>query len=241
MKGIPRRKGTILLVWIIFVFLSAQAIPNAISGEANFVSPEQVDLTKLLAPPPPDVSTQTRAEISELIRVQKVRSPEEEALAVSDNDVSIFQLASETLGPGFKPENLPLAVKFFKRLSDDERSIVSLAKKHWNRPRPFLLSSEVKSCFGQIQSGAYPSGHTTFGYASAVILSDIVPEKRVEIFESAARYGRSRMVCGVHYPSDVDAGRTAGTVIAAFAVQNPQFLKEFGEVKKEIRKALGLE
>lgn len=232
-----KRKGSILWIAIILVFFSTQAI----SGGGNFVSREQVDLVKLLAPPPSDNSSQTQAEILELIQIQKTRTPQEKASAVSDNKLSIFQFASDILGPKFNWENLPLTEKFFKRLSKDAISIFNVAKEDWHRTRPIVVSSEVKSCFDQAASGAYPSGHSTLGYLSAIVLAYMVPEKKVEIFERAAQYARNRMVCGVHYRSDIEAGRIGGTVIAAFAMQNPQFQKEFGEVKKEIRKTLGLQ
>jgi acid phosphatase (class A) len=232
---------SVLFVWIFFILFSAQAFPGAAWGDGHFVAPGQVDLTVLLAPPPSDDSSRTRSEIAELAAIQKKRTPEEKARAVADNTVSVFRLASGVLGPKFTAENLPLTAGFFERLADDAHPIVGAVKKYWGRPRPFRLSSRVQSCFGPISSGAYPSGHTTFAYMSAVVLADAVPEKKAAIFARAAQYGRSRMVCGVHYPSDVEGGRIAGTVIAAFAMQNPEFAKEFKEVKKEIRKTLGLE
>jgi acid phosphatase (class A) len=133
-----------------------------------------------------------------------------------------------------------LTAKLFKRLTDDLIPIVQAEKTVWNRPRPYLLSPEIKSCFGDLGDGSYPSGHTMFAYACAVVLSNMIPERKTEIFERAAQYGKSRMICGVHYPSDVEAGRVAGTVLAAFALQNPEFRKEFNEAKKEVRGVLGL-
>jgi acid phosphatase (class A) len=47
------------------------------------------------------------------------------------------------------------------------------------------------------------------------------------------------MVCGVHYRSDVEAGQIAGAVIAAFAMQNPRFGKDYEEARRELRKVLG--
>jgi len=230
------RKGFILWAVIVLTLISAQAI----SAEANFVSREQVDLVKLLAPPPSDRSPQTQAEILELIQIQKIRTPQEKTLAVSDDKLSVFQFASAILGPKFTWENLPLTENFFKRLAKDGISIFTVAKEKWNRTRPFLVSTEVKSCSDHAASGAYPSGHSTFGYLTAIVLADMVPEKKVELFERAAQYAGNRMVCGVHYRSDIEAGRIGGTVIAAFAMQNPQFRKEFEEVRKEVRKTLGL-
>jgi acid phosphatase (class A) len=235
-KDMIHRKGFILCAVIILTLISAQAIP----GEANFVSREQVDLVKLLAPPSPDHSPRTQAEILELIQIQKMRTPQEKTLAASDDRLSVFQLASAVLGPRFTWENLPLTEKFFKRLARDGISIFAVPKEKWNRTRPFLVSADIKACSEHASSGAYPSGHSTFGYLAAIVLADMVPEKKTELFERADQYARNRMVCGVHYRSDIEAGRIVGTVIAAFAMQNPQYRKEFEEVRKEVRKTLGL-
>jgi len=232
-----KRTGLLALVMIALVFFPVQGF----SEDFNFVSRTQVDLPILLAPAPSNSSAQTQSEIAEIIQIQKMRSPLEEATAVSDNELSVFRLASDVLGPRFKPENLPLTAKFFQRLKSDLGQIVHAGKDCWNRPRPYALSPEIKSCFGVVPEGSYPSGHSTFGFMSAVVLSGMVPEKKAEIFDRAAQYGRSRMVCGVHYHSDIDAGRIAGTAAAAFAMQDPDFRKEFEGAKKEIRTTLGLE
>jgi acid phosphatase (class A) len=230
----PSPKKSILLLAIILVFFSSQAFSGG-----NFVSREQVDLKILLAPPPTDNSSQTGAEIAELVQIQKARTPQEKSSAVADADMSVFQLASDIFGPKFKSENLPLTSKFFEHLSEDGISILGPAKNHWRRTRPFEVSSEVKSCFDDISSGSYPSGHSTLAYLQAVVLANMVPEKSVQLFERAAQYTRNRMVCGVHYRSDIEGGRIAGTMIAAFAMQNSEFKKEFALAKKEIRKTFG--
>jgi len=47
-------------------------------------------------------------------------------------------------------------------------------------------------------------------------------------------------VMGVHYPSDVEGGRVAGTLIAAKLVGDPAFRAGLGAVRAELRKALAL-
>jgi len=227
-------KRYILLPAIILLLFSTQAFSGG-----NYVSREQVNLTVLLAPPPADNSPQTAAEIAELAQIQKIRTPEEKTSAVADRDLSVFQLASGIFGPKFKAQNLPLTSKLFEHLSEDGISIFVYAKNHWNRSRPFVVSSEVKSCFDDVSSGSYPSGHSTLGYLQAIVLANMVPEKSDQLFERASQFARNRMVCGVHYRSDIEGGRIAATVIAAFAMQNPEFKKEFAPAKKEIRKTFG--
>ena len=230
------QKKIFLFVAVILPFILIQAISEA----ANFVSHEQVDLAKLLAPPPSDQSFQTQAEIVELIQIQKTSTPQEKSLAASDDRISVFQFAPSILGPKFTLENVPLTEELFRRLNKDAISIFSDPKEKWNRTRPFVVNTEIKACSEHASSGAYPSGHSICGYLTAIVLADMIPEKRTEFFERASQYARNRIVCGVHYRSDIEAGQIGGTVIAAFAMQNPRFRKEFEEARKEVRKVLGL-
>ncbi|HYA14593.1 MAG TPA: hypothetical protein VEF33_09675, partial [Syntrophales bacterium] len=66
------------------------------------------------------------------------------------------------------------------------------------------------------------------------------PEKKAEIFARAGQYGYHRMVGGVHYRSDIEAGRISGTVIAAIMMQHPDFQEEFSRARNEIRRILQL-
>jgi acid phosphatase (class A) len=168
-----RRKKILFYVAIIPALLLTQAVSEA----ANFVSPEQVNLAKLLAPPPWDHSSRTQAEIGELIRIQKESTPQERSAAMADDRLSVFQFASSILGPAFTVANAPLNEELFRRLSKDAISIFTEPKEKWNRSRPFAVSGELKACFEHASSGAYPSGHSTFGYLTAVVLADMIPEK----------------------------------------------------------------
>ncbi|HYA13199.1 MAG TPA: hypothetical protein VEF33_02555, partial [Syntrophales bacterium] len=152
-----RRFRQILSIAVVFAFLFSPALAE----RGSFISPDQVDLAKILAPPPTNDSPETQAEIQELIRIQEKRTSEEEAAAQADVTLTIFQVAGNVLGPKFTPENLPITVKFFERLEKDESFIVSRAKETFNRPRPFMLSDRVKPCVRQSRSGSYPSGHAT--------------------------------------------------------------------------------
>jgi acid phosphatase (class A) len=85
---------------------------------------------------------------------------------------------------------------------------------------------------------SYPSGHATFGTACGILLAEMFPEKRGELFARALQYGDSRIIVGAHYPSDVEAARLAGTVGAALLMQNATFQRQFFEAQAELRTAL---
>jgi acid phosphatase (class A) len=218
--------------------IAVLAMP-ALADTLPYVTAKQVDLTRLLAPPPADDSAQSRAELQEVLREQAQRTPQQVAAAVADQQEDVFRFAN-VLGARFTPANLPLASKFFARVADNEGVVVDPAKDVWKRPRPFLLSAEVKPCVKMSKSGAYPSGHASVGYLLAVVLSEMVPEKRKEIFARAADFAHNRIVGGVHYPSDIDAGHVAGTLIAAEMMKQPEYQHDFADARAEVRKLLGL-
>ena len=62
---------------------------------------------------------------------------------------------------------------------------------------------------------SFPSAHSTTSFAAATALSKLLPAPLV--YSRAGAYGLSRPYLGVHYPSDVVAGATLGTVIGLAA------------------------
>ena len=65
---------------------------------------------------------------------------------------------------------------------------------------------------------SFPSGHTMNAFAVATLVTVHVPVAAPLAFAVAASVGASRVVLELHYVSDVAAGATLGTVLAAAAV-----------------------
>jgi len=215
-------------------FLPAQA-----EDAKPFATAKTIDLLTLLKPPPANDSAQTKAELAELLSIQVTRTPEMEAQAAADAVENIWRFA-DVMPPAFKPEALPAFSAFFDRVVATEGEVVDPAKDSWKRPRPHQYSPLVKLAVKASNSGAYPSGHTTVGTMMGVVLSNMVPEKRREIMARAWAYGENRIIGGIHFRTDVEAGRIAGTVIAARLMEQPDFQAEFAVAKAELRKVLGL-
>ena len=207
--------------------------------ETGFLSKDAISLLSLLPPPPGPQDPRTQAELDELRRVQATRTPERVAIAQADVEETVFRLTI-VLGKTLTPEQLPKTTAFFKKLTVDEEIATDPAKKGFGRPRPYAVASDLQPVCPLSKSGAYPSGHTTVGYYMGVILAVMLPEHRIAIFERTQEFAESRVVCGVHYRSDLEAGRIAGTALAAVAMNDPQFKAEFAAARAELRAALGL-
>ncbi len=65
-------------------------------------------------------------------------------------------------------------------------------------------------------------------------------EKATVIFERGKQFGFERLIGGVHYPSDVEAGRITGSVLAAELLRNAAFQADLARAAVEVRTALGL-
>lgn len=211
----------------------------ACATEDHFLSADQLELGSLLPPPPAEESRQTREELAELLALQAVRTPAMEEAARADAAENVFRFA-DVLGPQFTASQLPLLDSLFKAVAEDEYQLLAAIKSQWRRPRPFVVEPRLHPCIAEPSSNAYPSRHNSFAMLAAVILSDMVPEKRQALFERAAAYGHNRLVAGVHYRSDTETGRMVGLLIADHLRRDPAFQKAFAEARAELRAVLAL-
>jgi acid phosphatase (class A) len=208
--------------------------------DASYLSTQQLDLSKILAPPPPANSELQKQDMAQVLRLQETRTHAQADRAVADNEQRLGRIADEVFGDKAAALRSPKFTAFAERVTQDTRAIFLASKDVWNRPRPYSASTEVKAIGELPTSGSYPSGHATRGYLVAILLSDMVPEKSAELFARGREYGQNRVVAGVHYPTDIEAGRLSATAIAAALFQNDHFMKDLNEARVELRQALGL-
>lgn len=118
----------------------------------------------------------------------------------------------------------PHLVQLLTLMGKAESVRTSEEKHFWSRPRPFT-GNESPICVPRdahlAQSPAYPSGHTIAGYSTALVLSALLPERKAELLQRGRVIGESRIVCGVHWASDVAAGYQAAGAFAVATLQNP--------------------
>ena len=215
------------------------AVPAA-AAEQSFLMPTQVDLLHLLAPPPAAGSAQDKAEMAEAVANERTRSPERTTQARADAAETVFDMFGPTLGTAFTQQALPVATPFFGRLAETEEEVVGPAKSGFDRLRPYLANPDLHPAAPTSKSGSYPSGHATRSTIIGVVLAEMLPEHRAAIFARIEDYAESRVIAGMHYRSDIVAGRQAGTAIDAVLFNDPAFQAAFGPARAEVRRALSL-
>ena len=203
-------------------------------------SPAVVPLSNLLPPAPAAGSTAAQRDMQAVLTAQQTRTAQEMAAAKADTERSVFRFA-DALGLSAQPAALPKTAAFFDRVAKLDKMEAKEAKEFWKHPRPSVVSAQVHALSKEKPDDwSYPSGHATFGYSTAVLLANMLPEKRAVIFARADVYGEHRVVMGVHFPSDVEAGKIAGTVIADEILRDPQWQDDYAAARSELRRALQL-
>jgi len=92
------------------------------------------------------------------------------------------------------------------------------AKFHYFNPRPSQMDPGIKTQIGLPNFPSYTSGHSTFSAAAASILSYLFPSGAESFAAMRDEAGISRLYGGIHYPSDIDAGKTHGGRIAGYTL-----------------------
>ena len=204
------------------------------------VTPEQVDPARLLPPPYKDGSDLQKADLAEVERVYHSRSPERRAQAEWDDKHENIELFATVLGPKFDFARLPLTAKLMEAVDNDQAVTANIAKRYFQRNRPWAIDPGLVACDYKPNAApltSYPSGHAMLGYSTGHILAALMPQKAQAILARAQDYAYSRIVCGAHYPSDIEASHVLATELAMLMLENPGFHAQFVAARGELTAA----
>jgi len=84
------------------------------------------------------------------------------------------------------------------------------SKYHYNRPRPSALDHDLPTALPVPNSPSYPSEHAAAAQAAATVLAHFLPQEAQSFQSMAEQAGWSRVLAGLQYPSDYDAGLALG-------------------------------
>jgi acid phosphatase (class A) len=206
----------------------------------KILTPQQVDPARLLPPPPEDGSALQKADLAEVQRVYRSRTPDRYAQAKWDDTHEDSMLFASTLGANFDLAKLPETAKLLALVENDQSVSANIAKRYFLRNRPWAIDPSLVACDYKPNAAprtSYPSGHATLAYSVGVVLADLIPEKSQAIQKRAAEYAYSREVCGAHYASDVEASHVLGTVVGLQFLASPKVAPMIEAARAELRAA----
>jgi acid phosphatase (class A) len=227
---------------IVFTLVIAGAIQWWLHHDRHtYLTGETADFVAIFSAPPQRDSPATRAELDELLELQKTRTPVEVAAARADRKTEIQRFYGALGFPEGANPDLPLLRALAENAENDTRPYVRAAKEKFRRLRPYEIEPRMEPCIDHVRGDlSYPSGHANFGYVMAYLLRDMVPERETQLIARADEFARQRMVCGVHFRSDIEAGRVGARWLAFQINADPGYRNDANAAMAELRAALHL-
>jgi acid phosphatase (class A) len=210
-------------------YLAASAVPDSLA---------------LVPAPPAPGSAGYALDVAVSQQALALRGTPRFAQATRDADLSFPKGADHfacALGVPIDAAHTPHLYRLLERSRIDASAATKSAKHHYQRPRPFTVNGQP-TCTpddepGLRKNGSYPSGHTAIGWAWALILSEIDPAHADAIQARGRTYGESRLVCNVHWQSDILEGRFMGAAAVARLHDDPAFRADLAAARKDIAAA----
>ena len=220
----------------------APVVPEIRPGVAKgYLETAQLPNSAVLLPPPPADDSAAFALDQQVSQARNLRGTSRWQQAIVDADLqfpnaaSIFSCA---VGVDISQANTPHLYALLRRTRTDGAVVSDAAKALYNRTRPFVANGEG-TCTpdkeaGLAENGSYPSGHTSIGWTWALVLAELAPERVDAVLARGRAYGQSRLVCNVHWASDVAAGREMGTAVVARLHADATFRADMDAARKEL-------
>lgn len=174
------------------------------------------------APPPPDRPEADRAFYE---RTRALKGTPRWDLATADVPLDRNAPARAFACALGRPMPEPV-LALLDRVKTDAGLATQPAKLQYARPRPFAGEATPRTCTVMTPDQAaqsYPSGHASIGWAWALVLVELAPDRAEPLLARGRAFGDSRAVCGVHYPSDIAAGRDIAAAVVARLHADPVF------------------
>jgi acid phosphatase (class A) len=245
METMRMKRIAVCVVWALLVpavKVPAQATrpARAATQAAYYYDPTALNLVVLVPAPPAVDSAANKAELAELHRIEQARTQEQVAAAKRDEDEEDMFAFKTVLGADFNPEALPLTAALGEHVKNEQSVAGAQLKADFPRVRPYNADKTLHPvCAVTDAVNSYPSGHALTGYLEAFTLVEMAPEKHGAILERADEYAHNRLVCGVHYPSDIEESRRVALLIFGYMMASPKFHQDLAAAKLEMRTKLG--
>lgn len=215
-----------------FIFFGLFAtMASGSETELFFLKPDSINPSTVLSAPPAPGSERDVHDMREVLRRQEeVRTLKicTRTKAVGDPATTLERVFGQILSA----DEITKWSPFFLRIQNDQRVIRALVKDVFKRNRPSITNPEVKPCLKILATPSYPSGHSTMAHVSAAVFSLLDPSREAAFDAIALQISEDRVNVGVHYPSDIDAGRRLAEAIVAEFQKNPDFQDEIKALKK---------
>ena len=114
---------------------------------------------------------------------------------------------------------------------------VTTMKDDYFRKHPFVQMGEPTAIPETeelaVANSSYPSEHAMLSWGLALSLTEVMPDSATAILKRGYEIGRSRVIVGYHYASDVQAGRVMASGVLAQLHSSPAFVQLIANARQE--------
>ena len=199
------------------------------------------DITRVVPPPPRKADARYEADRRVFRATRTMLASARGQLAIRDVPYAMPDLMHDfscAAGVQLSPETTPATLRLLMNADTDTQQANEAAKQTWERVRPFQIDRGpiCQSKEELAKSYDYPSGHAAHGWTVGFILADLMPGRAPELLSRARAYGESRVVCGAHNMSAVEASQLGVSVSLQQVKLNARYVADFAAAKIELEK-----
>lgn len=217
-------------------FVAAALIACASAASAQTAAPAPIIDGPALAGPPPAVGSPRNS--ADRLAMKPAVSAERLAQARTDQAFDAWRMFQPVLGEGFRREQLPRTAAALAATVQGVSPPINASKEAHPRTRPFADRGVIQCDDpGQNVTGSYPSGHGAGGWALALVLAELIPSRADAILQRGRDFGESRVICGYHFPSDIEASRLVAAGAVARLHANADFRRDLDAARRELARA----
>jgi len=224
---------------------TAPAMHPAPAMQGGYLAKGTAPSSLTLLPAPPAKGSATQARDNAMARIARgLKGSPRWSQATLDADLK-FPGAANTyscaVGVDINPTSTPRLYTLLTRTLIDAGLATYPTKIKYQRPRPFMIAGgdicTPAADAGLRKDGSYPSGHSSVGWAWALILAEAAPDRQDAILARGRAFMQSRVICNVHWLSDTEAGALVGTAVVARLNDDPVFRADLEAARSEIAAA----
>jgi acid phosphatase (class A) len=195
-----------------------------------------------LVPPPPLPESAAMARDEDVSRSALAMHGSPRWALASQDAVLAFPQVAETfscaLNAQISDETTPKLMALLRRTLIDAGRSTGEAKRKYQRARPFMVNNKPMCTPDRDQAlradGSYPSGHSAIGWAFGLVLSEVSPEQAEALLARGRAFGQSRIVCNVHWQSDVLEGQMMASAVVARMHAEAAFRADLDAARAEL-------
>ena len=222
----------------------AQLTQVAAARPLGFLDPTTMPSAIATIPPAPkEGETRNSLDWEIFVKTRALEGGERWKLAQADDSyrpADLLKNFSCALGVELTPENSPALAGILAKTTIDAGMAAEAAKQLYRRTRPFMHNPGnicIARTPGLEASFDYPSGHGSLGWVAGLVVAQLAPERASAALARGRAFGESRVVCGLHNMSAIEAARTNAAGVFAAVQASPDYRDALARARTELEAA----